>query len=102
MQCDIQLTSNRCKQKMSVKVFDKFSGVKCSFYLEYLKSETRLVSDKGVTLVLGFLPLDEAVAFRAVFAIVSGSDGGGGRERFRRQLNNHKTVRDRPYVSIGG
>ena len=44
-----------------------------------------------------FLPLDEVVASRAVFVIVSRSDG---RKRFWSQLNNSKTVRDRPYVSI--
>ena len=45
-----------------------------------------------------FLPLDVAVASRAVFVIVSGS---GGRERFWSQLNNSKTVRDRPCVNRG-
>ena len=45
-----------------------------------------------------FLPLDEAIASRAVFVIVSGSDG---RKRFWSQLNYPKTVRDRPYVSMG-
>ena len=44
------------------------------------------------------LPLDEAIVSIAVFVIVSGSDG---RKRFRGQLNNSKTVRDIPYVSMG-
>ena len=48
------------------------------------------------------MPLDEAIASRAVFVIVSGSDGRtGGRKRFWSQLNNSKTVIDRSYVSIG-
>ena len=48
------------------------------------------------------LPLDEAIASRAVFAIVSGSGWQtGGRKRFWSQLNNSNTVRDRPYVSMG-
>ena len=51
---------------------------------------------------IAFLPLDEAIASRAVFVIASGSDGRtGGRKRYWSQLNNSKTVRDRPYVSIG-
>ena len=44
------------------------------------------------------LLLDETVASRAVFVIVSGSDGW---KRFWSELNNSKTVRDRPYVSFG-
>ena len=39
----------------------------------------------------------EAIASRAVFVIVSRA---GGRKRFWSQLNNSKTVRDRPYVSM--
>ena len=46
-----------------------------------------------------FLPLDEAISSRAVFVIVSGSDGQA--ERFWSQLNNSKTVRDMPYMSMG-
>ena len=49
-----------------------------------------------------FLPLDEAVASRAVLVIVSGSDDrANGRKRFRSQLINSKTVRDRKFVSLG-
>ena len=49
-----------------------------------------------------FLPLDEAIASRAVVVIVSGSDGRtGGRKHFWNQLNNSKTVRYRPDVSMG-
>ena len=47
---------------------------------------------------MAFLPLDEAVASRAVFVIVSGADGLTG---LWGQLNNSKTVRDIPYVSVG-
>ena len=50
----------------------------------------------GLWLTYNFLPLDEAIAYTAVFVIVL-SDG-----RFWIQLNNSKTVRDRPYaMSIG-
>ena len=46
-----------------------------------------------------FLPFDEAIASRgAVFVIVSGSDW---RKLVWSQLNNLKTVTDRPYVSMG-
>ena len=42
-------------------------------------------------LVDAFLPLDVAVASRAVFVIVSGGDGqAGGRKRIWSQLNNSK------------
>ena len=42
------------------------------------------------------LPLDEAMASRAVFVIASWSDGRvEGRKRFWSQLNNPKAVRDR-------
>ena len=41
--------------------------------------------------LLDSLPFDEAVASRAVFVIVSGSDGrASGRKRFRSHLNNFK------------
>ena len=44
-----------------------------------------------------FLPLDEAIASRSVFVIIPGSDRQvDGRQRFWIQLNNSKTVRDRP------
>ena len=44
-------------------------------------------------LLLLLLPLDETVAYRAVFVIVSGPDEWmGGRKRFGGQLNNSKTV----------
>ena len=43
------------------------------------------------------LPFDEEIASRLVFVIVSGSDA---RKRFWIQLNNSKTVRDGPYLSI--
>ena len=46
------------------------------------------------------MPLDEAIASRAVFVIVSGSDGRA--ETLLGQLNNSKTVRDRPYVCVNG
>ena len=45
-----------------------------------------------------FLQLDEAVASRAAFVIVSGVDG---QKRFWSQLNISKTVRDRLYVTMG-
>ena len=46
------------------------------------------------------MPLDEASI--AVFVIVSGSDGrADGRKRFWSQLNSSKTVRVRPYMSMG-
>ena len=50
-----------------------------------------------------FLPLDEAVASRAVFFIVSGSEGRTGRrKRFWSQLYNSKNGKKyRPYVSMG-
>ena len=57
----------------------------------------RLMPSRGF--VHPFLPLDEAVASRAVFVIASGSDGRA--ERLWSQLNNSKTVRDRPYASMG-
>ena len=50
-----------------------------------------------------FLPLDEAIAIasRALFVIVSGSDGrADGWKRLWSQLNNSKTVTDRPYVPM--
>ena len=43
-----------------------------------------------------FLPLDEAIASRAVFVIIFES---GGRKCFWSQPNNSKTVRDRPCVN---
>ena len=43
------------------------------------------------------MSLDKAIASRAVFVVVSRSDGNA----FESQLNNLKTVRDRPYVSMG-
>ena len=48
------------------------------------------------------LPLDEAIAFRAVFVLlVSGFDGWADRQkRFWSWLNSSKTVRDRPYVHL--
>ena len=47
------------------------------------------------------LPLGEAVASRAVFVIVPGSDGRtDGWKRFWSQLNNSKSVRDKPYKSM--
>ena len=49
-------------------------------------------------ITLASLPLDEAVASRAVFAIVSRSSRQAiGRKRFWSQLNNSQTVRDRPF-----
>ena len=45
------------------------------------------------------MSLDEAVSCRAVFVIVSESDGRAG--RFWGQLYNLKMARDRPCVSIG-
>ena len=48
---------------------------------------------------LAFLLLNKAIASRAVIVIVSDSDGG--QKRFCSQLNNSKTVRDRPYASVG-
>ena len=52
-----------------------------------------------MVLLLPFiLPLDEAIASRAVFVIVSGS---GGRTCFWSLLNNSKTVWDIPRVSMG-
>ena len=45
-----------------------------------------------------FLPLDESVASMAAFVILSGGDGW---RRFWSQLSNSKTVRDRPYLSMG-
>ena len=48
--------------------------------------------------ISSFLPLDEVIVSRAVFVIVFGSDG---RKHLWSQLNNPKTVRDRPYVSMG-
>ena len=47
-----------------------------------------------------FFSLDEAIASRAVFVIASGSDGRT-ETLFWSQLNNTKTVSDRPYVSLG-
>ena len=47
-----------------------------------------------------FLLLDEAVASRVIFVIVSGS-GGRAEERFWSQLNNSKTVRHRSYALMG-
>ena len=41
-----------------------------------------------------YLPLDEAIASRAVFVNVSGSDGRAGRKRVWGQLTNFKMVRD--------
>ena len=44
------------------------------------------------------MPLDEAVASRAVFVIVSESGGrAGGPKRFWSQLTNSKTARDSIY-----
>ena len=67
------------------------------------QSELHLVAKKTRKCV-DFLPIDEAVASRAVFGIVSASDGrtGGRKCSFWIQLNNSKTVRDRPYVSYNG
>ena len=47
----------------------------------------------SVHYINGYLPLDKAIASRAVFVIVSESDGW---KIFCSQLNNSKTVRDRP------
>ena len=46
-----------------------------------------------------FYPLDEAIASRALFVAVSGSDG---RKRFWCRLNNSKTVSDRPMCQFNG
>ena len=58
-----------------------------------LKSGGRknLIDTYGLSVI--FLPLDETIASRAVFVIVSGSDGGtGGRKRFWNQLNNLQLI----------
>ena len=60
-----------------------------------------ILTDCGITFT--FLPLDEGVASRAVFVIVSRWDGQAGRQkRFWSQLinffYNSKTVRDRPHM----
>ena len=48
------------------------------------------------------LPLDEAIASRALFVIVSRLDElADGSKRFWGQLNNSKTVTDRQYVAMG-
>ena len=53
--------------------------------------------------VFDILPLDEAVASRDVFVIVSGSDGrAGGRKRLWCQLNNSKTVKKIDYMCQRG
>ena len=44
-----------------------------------------------------FLSLDEAIASRAAFASYPGRTGGNA---FGVKLNDTKTVRDRPYVSM--
>ena len=48
-----------------------------------------------------FLPLDEAIASRAVFVIMSGSDVRAETLFEPAMLGNSKTVADRPYVSMG-
>ena len=57
--------------------------------------------DKSISSTVRFLPLGEAIASRAVFVAVSESDGQAGGNTFWSQINNSKTVRDRPYISIG-
>ena len=52
-----------------------------------------------VPLASVFLLFNEAIASGAVFIIVPGR-WAGGRKRFWSQLNS-KTVRDRPYLSLG-
>ena len=48
------------------------------------------------------MPLDDAIACKAVFVIVSASDGRtGGRTSSWSQLNNSKMIRDRLNVSMG-
>ena len=71
-------------------------------YLQLMSASIRIWSrvSFGTTCVfvhiMSLLPLDEAIASTAIFVCAS-----DGRKRFWSQLNNSKTVRDRPYVSWG-
>ena len=55
----------------------------------------KLLAGSVYLLLLLLLPLDEALASRTVFVIVS------GRKCFWSQLNNSKTVTDGPYMLMG-
>ena len=66
-----------------------------------MESDCKVQFAPGLLFLLcHFLPLDKAIASRAVFVIVSQA---GGKKSFWSQLNNSKKrVRDRPYdVSMG-
>ena len=65
--------------------------------LRYCHTQTNKSKRYRLNMCL-FLPLDEAVASRAVIVIVSGSDGN---VFFLSQLDDSKTVRAKPYVSMG-
>ena len=77
------------------------------FWLQFLDNgsidfERVMVYERAVQSSASFLPLYETVASGAVFDIVSGSGRrADGWKCFWSQLNNSKTIRDRPHVSIG-
>ena len=77
----MDIVCHRCQQSQNPRVYNR---QKLSLVHEKVSSVR--------SLHLGpFLPLDEAIASRAVSVIVSGSDGrADGRKRFWSQLNNSK------------
>ena len=80
---------------------DSLQGVRLDLYLLLSRGQfNSAVHQVRTPDSCQFLPIDEATASRSVVVLVSGSDGWA-EKRFWIHLNNSKTVRDRPHVSLG-